>query len=174
MSALPSPPVPCFWFCTCLTAASAMAPSSSSPSSGMGPRQDWPPKQPDQPARPLSPLPLPAHLPSNMAVLLWGRHIGCAVSPPPSPSPRGRQDGGPFLQGLNLFPPGTPLFLLKGTDCNPGPGTCFPPTSGPQKARCTLGHRPRTWPGVGEMSLPDARTPTPAPSWECRAGCGTL
>lgn len=93
MSAPPScvpPPFSFFGLCTCLMATSFMAPSSSLPSSGMGPETGLASQQ-------AGPTHLP-HVPTTPALQhgcpAWParvRHIGSAVLPP-SPSTRGGGD----------------------------------------------------------------------------------
>lgn len=128
------------------------------PSSGMGPREGWPSNQPEQSYPPvLVPPTLAVPHPPTWLPFLWplrSCHLGYAT-----PVEVGNR--GPHLQGLTPPLPRAPLFLLKGTDCNLGAGTCFPPASGSPKARCSPSHRPRTGARAGETVLPEARAPSP-------------
>ena len=83
-------------------------------------------------------------------------HLGYAI-------PTEVGDRGPHLQGLTP-PPTAPFFLLKGTDCNLGAGTCLPPASGSPKARRRPSHRPRTGARAGEAVSPEAGAPSSPPT----------
>lgn len=68
-----------------------------------------------------APCPLPGS-PSFSMKPLWPPR-SCILD---MPSPLRWVMGWPHLQGLTS--PQAPLFLLKGTDCNLGAGTCLPPS----------------------------------------------
>lgn len=106
----------------------------------------------------LSPRPPPGFPPSNMVALPCGHH-GAAILD--MPCPLRWVTGGATSRALH--PPQVPLFLLKGTDCNLGAGTCLPPATGSPKARRWPSHRPRTGARAGGTTMPEARAPSPRP-----------
>ncbi|KAF6095091.1 hypothetical protein HJG60_012063 [Phyllostomus discolor] len=105
----------------------------------MGPGKGWPSNQPEQPNLPPTPAPAPQpRCPPTLAaswlstfqhghLSLWpprSCHLGYAI-------PVEVGDRGPLLQGFTR--PQAPLFLLKGTDCHLGAGTCLPQPLAPQR-----------------------------------------
>jgi hypothetical protein len=137
---VPGPPFspvlpPAFGLDRCLRPASRLwLPPSLFPSSGMGPREGWPSNQPDHPPR--------LHVPPLSLSPTLGPALqhGCPAWPPrscrlgratPSPS-RGRHRSPP--PGPYTFPRYL-CFYSKALTVTEA-GTCLPPTSGPQKARC--------------------------------------
>lgn len=102
------------------------------------------------------PCPLPGFLPlQHVHLSLWSLrscHLGYAI-------PIKVGDRGPHLQGLT--PPKAPLFLLKGTDCHLGAGTCTPQPLAPQRPGVDRATGHGRGARAGETMLPEARAPSP-------------